>query len=612
MTKLTRNNTSFLTESLQTIVTVRNEWANALDMDTILRGLGQIAKEKFDLSSCAVFTMNNQSVDQLLYADEFGRTLQAYTQQLTEHMSRQERSGQYGNALWLGSKDCEWIIITPVQSSQKQFAVLVTTTDPHGKTPSLKQELLTILCSLAGELVAVKQIEQAYDALHEELHMQVQNRTADLMELHDLFTQSLTELEQTREYPDYTQTVWKQRVREHTVQVLMANAHLKQELIERENAEAVERQQRVLAETLRDITADLYSTLDINVVLDSIISNLERIVPHDTSNIMLIEDDVVRVVRCHGYQDRATEEALLALRFPVEVLRTPGSGIDFSQPISVSDKSNSPRHDNLTPADQMRSYTGVPISIEEEIVGCINLESATPRYFTWEHTKLLSAFAHHAAIAIQNAQVYERTLMLARKDERHRIANELHNSVTQTLWSATLVADVLPNVWVKNNAQGLHTLARLRQLTRGALSEMRNLLLELRPDTLTQITLEDGLRSLVDATAIRTGIEIVSIFEGYCSLQPDTQLMLYRIAQEALNNASRHARADRIVVELHVEADQLMLTIRDNGRGFNQSDFSSGHMGLAIMRERARSIHSTLNISSESGRGTQVVVICPL
>ncbi|MBE2270885.1 MAG: sensor histidine kinase [Anaerolinea sp.] len=190
--------------------------------------------------------------------------------------------------------------------------------------------------------------------------------------------------------------------------------------------------------------------------------------------------------------------------------------------------------------------------------------------------------------------------------ERGRIARELHDAVTQTLFSASLIAEVLPRVWQRSPQEGERRLAELRQLTRGALAEMRTLLLELRPTALTEVSLSELVRQLGEALAGRARIPVNVECVGQYDLPPDVQITLYRIAQEALNNIFKHADAASVTVRLVYEEEKVCLTITDDGRGFDPQLVTAEHMGLAIMGERIAGIGGHLIIESQTGFGTTV------
>jgi ligand-binding sensor domain-containing protein/signal transduction histidine kinase len=193
-------------------------------------------------------------------------------------------------------------------------------------------------------------------------------------------------------------------------------------------------------------------------------------------------------------------------------------------------------------------------------------------------------------------------------EERGRLARELHDAVTQTLFSASLIAEVLPELWQRNRDEALRRLEELRQLNRGALAEMRTLLLELRPAALEKAELRDLLRQLADALRSRAGLAVVVEADEVCALPTDVKVAFYRIAQEALNNIVKHARANQVNVRLRCETNAVELEIADDGKGFDPTEVSTEHHGLRIMRERAEAIGARFQVKSEPGHGTQVLV----
>lgn len=224
------------------------------------------------------------------------------------------------------------------------------------------------------------------------------------------------------------------------------------------------------------------------------------------------------------------------------------------------------------------------------------------------------ALAQRAAIAIQNARLYGEAQELAAAQERSRLARDLHDAVTQTLFSASLIAEALPALWERSPERGRDRLAKLRQLNRGALAEMRTLLLELRPSALMETSLEDLVRQLGESATGRTGVPVQIHIEGRCQLPAEVHLSVYRIIQEALNNAVKHANARNIEIELictgehNGTAKALKLTIMDDGKGFDPDTTAPEKLGLRIMRERAHSIQAKLHLESQTGKGTKIVV----
>ena len=204
--------------------------------------------------------------------------------------------------------------------------------------------------------------------------------------------------------------------------------------------------------------------------------------------------------------------------------------------------------------------------------------------------------------------LYHQAQQAAVLEERQRLARDLHDAVTQTLFSASLVAEVVPRLWDRDQEEARKRMEEVRQLTRGALAEMRSLLLELRPDALTNIALTDLLKQLGDAFQGRARIPVALTVDGDRAFTSDVQIAFYRIAQEAFNNIAKHAHASRVEVRLFCRDEAVSMEIRDDGRGFAQAVVPPGHMGLGNMRERASSIGAALSITSAPKRGTSVLV----
>jgi len=209
------------------------------------------------------------------------------------------------------------------------------------------------------------------------------------------------------------------------------------------------------------------------------------------------------------------------------------------------------------------------------------------------------------AEALAARQLQEKTAM----EERSRLARDLHDAVSQTLFSASLIADVLPRMWEKNKDEGLKRLEEVRQLTRGSLAEMRTLLFELRPSALVDAELGDLLRQLGEAVNGRARLPVAVEVEGISEIPVDVKIALYRIAQEALNNVAKHSGASRCQVTLHCESREVTLLIIDNGHGFDIAQAASAGFGLGNMNERANQIGASLKIESKIDEGTEITVV---
>jgi nitrate/nitrite-specific signal transduction histidine kinase len=251
---------------------------------------------------------------------------------------------------------------------------------------------------------------------------------------------------------------------------------------------------------------------------------------------------------------------------------------------------------------------GVPLVAKGRLVGAIRLGTFEFRALSEDERALLASIGQQVGIAVENARLYEHAEESAAAAERNRLARDLHDAVTQTLFSSSLIAEVLPKLWDRSPDEGRRRLEELRQLTRGALAEMRTLLLELRPATLVETPLSLLVRQLGEATTSRARIPVAVTVEGQCTVAPDVQVALYRIVQEALNNVAKHSGAEQARVRLLCGPSDVQVEIADDGRGFDPKLIPPGHLGVGIMRERSQQIGAVVEIDSQPGAGTRVVV----
>jgi signal transduction histidine kinase len=197
---------------------------------------------------------------------------------------------------------------------------------------------------------------------------------------------------------------------------------------------------------------------------------------------------------------------------------------------------------------------------------------------------------------------------LAAGEERAHLARELHDSVTQALFSMTLVSRSIEMLLERDSDAARQQLGQLRELQREALAEMRALIFELRPGNLEQDGLVRALKTHASALQGRLGLPIVVESDLPDRLPLPAEEVLYRIAQEALHNVVKHASAHQVRVEIHAQAGGVRLRVEDDGKGFDPNAVPDGHLGLAGMRARAERIGATFDCSSRIGEGTTVDV----
>lgn len=258
-----------------------------------------------------------------------------------------------------------------------------------------------------------------------------------------------------------------------------------------------------------------------------------------------------------------------------------------------------------------RSWMMTPLVTRGNMIGALRIDCSEPAFFTPERERILTAISHQAALAIEHAKLAAQAEEAAIIAERNRIARELHDAVSQNLFAAGIIADSLSKNQAVNDPDIKNDLRRIQLLNSGALAEMRILLFELRPDALKVASVAELFSHLIDASDGRGGARVRLSLDRAMSIPDPAKTAIYRIAQEALNNALRHSHATEVEVALIEVDDSIELTVRDNGTGFDTTHDRPGHFGLESMRQRAKSIDAQISLISEPGRGSIVAVVWP-
>jgi signal transduction histidine kinase len=290
-----------------------------------------------------------------------------------------------------------------------------------------------------------------------------------------------------------------------------------------------------------------------------------------------------------------------------------GAMLETPEPFRTEDIHRDPRFRGWWPRrhPDMRSFLGVPIIASGEVIGAFYLtEKAQAAAFDEADQQVIELLAAHAAIAITNARLYERSRELSVISERNRLALELHDVVSQKLFSMMLTAEAAVTQLDRDPAVAREQVGRVRDLAREALDELRSLILGLRPPELERDGLERTLRKEAEMLGRVHGVEVELITDGLPAPGGGRHdLALLRIVHEALHNAVRHGRPSRIVVRLGTSA----LEVSDDGVGFepDRAEVRSRHLGLTSMEERARELGGRLEIRSAPGTGTTVRLEVP-
>ncbi len=383
----------------------------------------------------------------------------------------------------------------------------------------------------------------------------------------------------------------------------------------RQRTQEVERR-RLVAEGLREIMILLNSNRSLEESLDFIVSRATHLTSADRAVIYKRDQEEIAEILASYARERGhhigPEELQDSLMNSIAPL------IYHGQPVVMPSLSRRAYNGSGHASFEIGQYNAllcIPISVGGDIFGGLALFYIKERAFSNEDIEQGMLFADQAALAIGNARLRERIKQMAVVTERNRLARDLHDAVTQTLFSASLIAEALPGLYESDPDDGRQLLAELRQLSRGALAEMRTLLLELRPAAVCEANFSDLLRQLTEAASGRAGQMVSLEIHGQHELPPDIQVAFYRIAQEALNNVVKHSRATQVRVYLAINTtpdDQLegvTLQVSDDGIGFEPYGAPQDHLGLSIMTERAHAIGARLLLDSKPGHGTVVRLI---
>jgi PAS domain S-box-containing protein len=266
------------------------------------------------------------------------------------------------------------------------------------------------------------------------------------------------------------------------------------------------------------------------------------------------------------------------------------------------------------PSRMFNAYLGVPMRAKGKLLGVFSVLGKAERRFTNDEIHLVTAVADQIGVAVENARLYQQSQQLAVSEERRRLARELHDAITQSLYSLTLFAEAGRRSLNSGNLEDTELyLTDLGETAQHSLREMRLLLHELRPLCLESEGMLEAIQQRLDSVERRVGIKALLQAECKADLPAQTEQELYRIIQEALNNALRHASAQSVSVTISEADGRLVVRITDDGVGFDlERAYNQGGIGLESMSERARSLQATFRIDSADGDGTTVTVTLPI
>lgn len=279
------------------------------------------------------------------------------------------------------------------------------------------------------------------------------------------------------------------------------------------------------------------------------------------------------------------------------------------EPLLIPDITQHPQAVHV--GQRPHAYLGVPMRAKGKVLGVLSLLRETNRPFNVEDVALLATIADQVGVVVENARLRQQAEETAVMEERGRLARDLHDSVTQSIYSVTLFAEAARRLIGEGELTSTQDyLEQLRDTSQQALKELRLLVYELRPALLKQEGLIGALQQRLSTVEERANIRAELISEGALKLKKPIEVGLYHIAQEALNNALKHASASQVTVRISSNATQVTLEVADNGVGFDPDLVADqgGGVGMASMQERTERLGGTLRVVSAPGQGTSIQV----
>lgn len=379
----------------------------------------------------------------------------------------------------------------------------------------------------------------------------------------------------------------------------------------------VEERTRELS-TLLEISHNVASTIELKPLLSLILDQLKSAVDYTTCTILTRADEQFVLVDKRGpdpvrqaWPGNVSISAmgaiweLLARQEPVIV-----SDIAAQTPLAEAARAwlGTYLAGNLS---TLRSWLLLPLVLKEQVVGILTISFRAPDYYTARHAALAMTIANQAAVAIENARLYEQAQEVAALEERQRLARELHDSVSQALYGIALGAHTARALLTRNPDKTAEPLDYVLSQAEAALIEMRALIFELRPETLANEGLIAALARQATALRARHGLTVWEELDDEPNISLKIKQELYRISQEALHNITKHAHAQHVYLQLSVNAHGLVLQIQDDGIGFETTQTFPGHLGLRSIHERVARLGGQVDIQSAPGQGTALRVQLP-
>jgi len=390
------------------------------------------------------------------------------------------------------------------------------------------------------------------------------------------------------------------------------------------------------AQALNSISAAITQSLQLEQMLDLALQRIAKLMKVDISWVYLLDEEAQELVFA---AQRGLSETLLEGADRLKV----GEGLNgwvaqSGQPLGVENISEDPRLTReAVRSEGVQGFLAVPLKSKDKVIGTLGVAMFYPRHFSSDEIRLLSTIGNQIGVAIENVRLYEREreiaaqlrtsaenlrsyvreITRAQEEERKRIARELHDDTAQALALLSRRLDTLSTLNEQMPKIPSQRLEELRELTDSILQGLRRFSRDLRPPVLDDLGLLAALKGLTTDLVKEGGTEAtLEVIGSETRLSPEAELVLFRIAQEALNNVKKHSGASKALITVEFDEGGVGITVRDNGKGFELPDrmedlAAAGKLGLIGMQERARLLGGSLTVQSRPAEGTTVVVTVP-
>jgi signal transduction histidine kinase len=386
-----------------------------------------------------------------------------------------------------------------------------------------------------------------------------------------------------------------------------------------------EHSQRLLAESINQISKILTSTLDRDEVLSLFLDQLETLVPYDSASVMLLQDGLLYMHAARGFEDYSGPVDISKVSFLPDQTYLMNEVLTGTQPVILLDTRKSPEWKWTPFGDHIRSWMGVPLRVKGKAIGLFSIDKNTPDFYSDKHSQLASALAKHAALALDNASLFadlqeahkrlqnlSDKIIVAQEEERQKIAMELHDQSGQALLALRAELQVLRHNLLQDPEKAQDQINYLDQIVVDLNTDLERLAYDLRPPALNALGLALALEQYIAEFSRRMKIRADFASDiGNLRLPAEIELVCYRIVQEALTNVAKHAHADHVEITVNYFENVIYLVVKDNGSGISDRRGRRG-FGLLGIRERLVQIRGLLEIHGQPGEGTEIVVTIPV